>query len=301
MDRHSEPPPDYEELEQIPWSSLAASTPDWRTRILPAAAVVAAAVVVGMLVVRMFTSASEATVVPLNGADSPAASVEFGAAAVDETTTSTVLPAVAAEGGSPGIYSEADLLAAPIDDETRLAVMRAEWFVTDYFTVDGDPETASGIRGALGSDEALPHDDPLATSYVEWARAFRVESARPGSYRVLVAFRVLVSADGGEFSRGAVEAVSVDLAVDADGAVAVFDLPSPAEIPLAAASVSRPASAEPPPEVVAAAFDAVAPMGGDPELVSAGLSGDGWRVVVSVADSVGLRWPVVVYPETGEG
>ena len=36
----------------------------------------------------------------------------------------------------PQLYSEADLMAVLPDEEMRAAAMRAEWFVTDFFTAD---------------------------------------------------------------------------------------------------------------------------------------------------------------------
>ncbi len=300
MDRHPEPPPpDYEEIEHIPWSALVANTPDWRTRLLPIGTVVVAAVIAVVFGVRMLAAGSPDTVVTLPAAV-PAEVADTVAATPDGPAT---VPATSlAEVGAPAIYTEADLMAAPVDDEARLAVMRAEWFVTDYFTVDGDPSAATTIRGVLGSgDLALPHDDPAATSYVEWARAFRVESARPGSYRVAVAFRALGSADGNGFSRGAVQAVTLDLEVDPDGTVAVRDLPTPTELPAAGEAPAWPAAAEAPPEVVAAASDLAAGLGDDPELVSSGRDGQGWRVVMLVTGPGGLRWPIVLYPESGQG
>src|SRR3972149_9575955 len=47
------------------------------------------------------------------------------------------------------LYSEADLMADPPDPATRLAIIRAEWFVTAYFPADLEPSGAAGGRGAL--------------------------------------------------------------------------------------------------------------------------------------------------------
>jgi hypothetical protein len=180
--------------------------------------------------------------------------------------------------------------------------MRAEWFVADYFTVDGDPGAAAVLRAALGNAElALPHDTPHATSYVEWARAFRVESDRPGSYRVAVAFRAMGSGTDGGFTRGPVTAVTVDLDVDPDGVVTLRDLPAPAALPATGEAGPRPVAATAPPEVVTAAADLAARLGADPELVEAGQDERGWRIVMAVTGPGDLRWPIVVRPETGPG
>ena len=42
---------------------------------------------------------------------------------------------------APVLFEEADLMAEPVSDGVRAAVARAEWFVTDYFTIFG----ASGL------------------------------------------------------------------------------------------------------------------------------------------------------------
>ncbi len=299
MDRHPEPPPpDFEEIEHIPWSALVANTPDWRTRLLPIGAVVAVAVVALVVGVRALTAASSDAVVTLP----PTTAGVEAADPVEVSAETATVPATPTAVEAPAIYTEADLMAAPVADEARLAVMRAEWFVADYFTVDGDPGAAAALRATLGDPGLpLPHDDPAATSYVEWARAFRVESARPGSYRVAVAFRALGSAGGDGFSRGAVQAVTLDLEVGPDGTVAVRDLPTPTELPAAGEAPAWPAAAAAPPEVVAAASDLAVGLGDDPELVSSGRDGQGWRVVMLVTGPGGLRWPIVLYPESGQG
>ncbi len=299
MDAHAEePPPDYEEIEHIPWSALVAGAPDWRTRLLPIGAAVAVAVIAVVVGVRALTHGSSDSVVTLP----PGTTVAMAGAAEEITVDPASVPGTTVALRAPAIYTEADLMAAPVDDEARLAVMRAEWFVADYFTVDGDPGAAAVLRTTLGDPElVLPHDGPDATSYVEWARAFRVESDRPGSYRVAVAFRAMGSAADGGFTRGPVEAVTVDLEVDPDGVVIVLDLPAPAALPATGEAGLRPVPATAPPEVVAAAADLAARLGADPALVEAGQDERGWRVVMAVTGPGDLRWPIVVRPETAGG
>ncbi|MGD2051920.1 MAG: hypothetical protein PVI35_05525, partial [Acidimicrobiia bacterium] len=66
MDPHAEePPPDYEEIEHIPWSALVAGAPDWRTRLLPIGAAVAVAVIALVVGVRALTHGSSDSVVTL--------------------------------------------------------------------------------------------------------------------------------------------------------------------------------------------------------------------------------------------
>jgi hypothetical protein len=196
------------------------------------------------------------------------------------------------------LYTEADLMAVVPEEEQRAAVARAEWFVTDFFTVDGDGVAVEGVRGALpaGFEVVLPHEVGGGTSYVEWARALRVVPEAPGRYRVTVAYRALAGATGEPLRRSPVVAVDVEVAVDSGGATAVVDLPQPAAIDTATAEAAIPAEAEPPAEVAAAAIELARRVGDDPQVEGAGLDAVGWRVVVSVTDGSGLRWPLVVRP-----
>jgi len=57
---------------------------------------------------------------------------------------------------------------------------------------------------------------------------------------------------------------------------------------------------EPPTRVANAALALVAGWGEEPRVVSASRSGDGWRVVLTLADEVGNRWPAAVFVAAGE-
>jgi hypothetical protein len=189
---------DFEELEQIPWASLAAQTPDPKARYLSLVAVAIVVVAaVGWLALR--------------GGGAPAVAA---LAATSTTTPAAVpVPVTVAETTTtePVVYSEADLMSIDVGGEERLAVAQAEWLVRDYLTVDGDSLVANRISALLPATER----DTTGT-YVEWVKAFRVTTAEPGRYRVEVVYRLLgETADG--FVRQPAGALAVALSIDIDG------------------------------------------------------------------------------------
>ncbi|MEA2000637.1 MAG: hypothetical protein U9N84_01925 [Actinomycetota bacterium] len=303
-------PPEFEELEQIPWSALAVKTPDSRTRLVYVALAVAATLGLGLLAVRWLLPGDGQSTVALPPVASAGDPVDEALAAgdvtvgeVDAAGRSTVavgpIPPESPVSAAVGLYSEADLMAIAVDDELRLATMRAEWFVQDYFTVDGDQQLA-GELAALVGDVALPHSAPTGSSYVEWARAFSTTSPAPGRYIVDVAYRVLSSATDGSFVRMPVRAVAITLEIDIDGSTTIIDLPASTEVP---ATNSMPAAAgapgTPPEDLIAVALLSVQGLGIEAEVLEVTSDGSAWRFIVSVADPSGIRWPItVVLPST---
>ena len=289
---------EHEEVESIPWSELLPQETDARRRMVYLAAGAIGALVLGILVARAFMSPSEA-VVPV------APTVETVATTTSSsTTTIATTTTLALQGPLPTIpvpaplYSEADLMAFPTGTEERTAVARAEWFVTDYFTADLEPNGSADVLVALpaGVDlPELPQDAASALSYVEWARAFRVEEADLGVYRVGVVFRTLGAPPDRGFYRLPVRAVEVTVAVSSDGGSVVVDLPTPVALPAAPEPDPWPtAGGEPPAKVLEEAIAAAAGWGTEPRLVVAQRVQGRWRVVLTLADEVGNRWPVTI-------
>jgi hypothetical protein len=196
---------DKEELEEIPWSSLIAHTEGGVDRRWYAVAGVVGVAVLVFLGFRI--------IAPSGGQPLP-----------QQLTTQDVATTIALVADVPLptlVVAEADLVAA--SEPVPLGVaMRAEWFVTDFFTTDGSSETTASIRAALVpalADTELPHDAevPPPETFVEWARSYGVESLGDGSYSVVVAFRAIMSSDEG-FVRLPVRAVSVVVA-ETDGGI----------------------------------------------------------------------------------
>jgi hypothetical protein len=305
--------PDAERFESIPWASLLPEENDRRTRWLGIAAAVLLAVVAGLIALRVFGASTPGTVVAMDPIPaSPGADV----AADGSTTTLPGDSAVATGSGSgvtvsqvpksmpePPAYSEADLMASVPEVSMRAAVMRAEWFVTDFFTVDADA-SAKAVAAALAPLEgvALPHASPVGVSYVEWARAYAIEPLLPSGYRVAVAFRTLSAPEGEAVTRRPVRAVEVDIAVDSAGATLVLDLPRPAVIPTATPiAANHPvgdevgSGADAPSDIAAAAVASAGVAGVDASVVRAESRDGGWRFVVAVVDESGMAFPLSVW------
>jgi hypothetical protein len=293
--------PEFEELEHIPWSALAVKPPASKTTLVYVVLGVVAAIGLGLLAARWLLPGDGQSTVTL-----PPVAVTDQAATVQQVAVADIanpVPAVAtttaATGESPvstavGLYSEADLMAIAVDDESRLAAMRAEWFVQDYFTVDGDEQIADELEALVG-DVVLPHRAPTGSSYVEWARSFAIVSPTPGRYVVEVAYRVLSSGAGGTFIRMPIRAVAITIEVDVDGSMTIVDLPASTDIPETSAMPDITGSAgTPPDDLVAVALLSVQGLGTDATVLDVTSDGSTWRFVVSVADPSGLRWPITV-------
>jgi len=277
---------DREEIEHVPWSELMEEPDDSRRRRAYLAAGLLGAVAFGVIVARAWWSPAIT-----NPPQAPSTSIVEEAALPegDAAVPSTSLPP---------LYSEADLMAFPPDPGARVAVARAEWFVTDYFTADFEPSGSADVRSALpaGVDlPALPQDGTKGISYVEWAKAFRVDEAGDGKYRVGVLFRALGAPPETGFNRQPVRAVDVTVAVSPDGGTTIVDLPTPTALPLGPEPDPWPENGEEaPPGVLDQALQVAAAWGSEPRLVGSQRSGAGWRVVLTVTDSVGNRWPLSI-------
>ena len=275
-----------DEYEEIPWSTLLSEHRQGRTKTLYLVAAVVVAVVVGFVGIRWLTS-------PGHG---------DGAAAAAPTETTTVVPDEAVEPTitttttttTTAVLSEADLMAVQPSIAELSAVARAEWFVTDYFTVDGPlPEE---LISAFVNDAALPDLPSPADadiSYVEWARAFDIRPTASG-YVVSVVFRSLTEEPGGVFIRSPVRAVDVLVAVD-DGETAIADLPIPILPPVYHTIDGwMETEGEAHDEAIAATLDYAGMFDENAVVVQSGTSGPEWRVVFTIGDRSGNRWPVVM-------
>ncbi len=279
---------DNETVEAVPWEGLLeeAEPGDGLRRTIYLVAGLLGAVVLGAIVARSWWAPSPPVIM------APAAGDVAAAAPVDPLE-----PPVDAPRPTSPLYSEADLMADPPDPEERTAVARAEWFVTDFFTADYEPTGSADVRAALPTAPdlpSLPQDGREGISYVEWARAFRVEEAGNGAYLVGVVFRTLAAPPEGAFIRLPVRAVEVLIDVAGDAAT-VLDLPRPIAVPVGPEPEPWPEpEADPPSAVIDVAAARASVWGTEPRIVSASLAATGWRVVVTVADDVGNRWPLAM-------
>ena len=276
-----------DEYEEIPWSTLLTEHRQGRAKTIYLAAAVIVAVVVGFVGIRWFTA-------PGHG-EQPAL-----AAPVETTTTETA--AIEPESSTTTVgLSEADLMAVVPAVAELAAVARAEWFVTDYFTVDGPiPEE---LITAFVNDAAipdLPTGDGAGISYVEWARAFDVRPTTSG-YVISVVFRSLTEEPDGAFVRGPVRAVDVLIAVE-DGETAVVELPIPILPPVYHTIDGwMVTSGQAHEEAITATLEYAGMFDENAEVIESGAAGPEWRVVFTVGDRSGNRWPVVMRSDTIPG
>ncbi|HEY7703957.1 MAG TPA: conjugal transfer protein [Acidimicrobiia bacterium] len=270
-----EPPRSNEEqFEHIPWERLQpqrAITPRHLYMI-------GGAVVVGALAFAVTRSATAPT---------PAATT-LPSPAIAPATTPATIPGEAIPGPSPTVLSEADLMAVEPSALSRAAAAQAEWFVEEYFTVDGSPKSTEALARFLPAGVELPNQDG-GRSFVESARAASIVELGSGRFQVVVVVRRLSAPAGGDYVRLAPNAVEV--VVDfAAGAPAIEDLPTPVPLPEAAVS-DPPQVGEVPPEVATRALEG-RPQG--TSVISGGPEGAGWRLVLSIPDEAGQAWPMVV-------
>ena len=258
---------------------------------------VAGAVLVAGLtaaIVRGDAPGSEPVSTPTTMSVTPATIVGTTAFSSPSTATSATTPdATTADGSQPQIWSEADLLAFPVETLAAEAAAVAEWLASDYFTIDGGTQVADDLRTFLPEGSVVPTGPSGSRSFVEWARAVSVQESAPGLYEVLVVVRRLGASDGESYRRVAPIGVVVTLSWTEEG-WSVTDLPLLAEAPTLV-QASAWSQSEVPAEIVTAA---AANTGG---VVVAGTQvGDTWRLVVQIDDASGVSWPMVVwYDGTG--
>jgi hypothetical protein len=114
-----------------------------------------------------------------------------------------------------------------------------------------------------------------------------------------VAFRALGAPPDRGFYRLPVRAVEITVAVAADGGSTVVDLPTPVALPAGPEPDAWPQeAAEAPQWVLDAAVAAAGAWGVEPRLVTAHQAETGWRVILTLADEVGNRWPVALFVES---
>jgi hypothetical protein len=276
-DESADPPEVY---EHISWAELASASPEKKPWVIYLAAGVIAVGSLGALAARSI--------------DRTAVSPPPSFAPTSTVPVVNPLPPAAHE---EEILTEADLLAvAPGQGEVGAAA-RAEWFVTDYFSSGGDPAASRAVLDALPESSHLPAAArPGSTSYVEWAATARIESIGNEQFRSTVIFRVLVPGDDGSYVRLPVQAVNVIVEVDAGGGTRVIDLPMPVGVPTGPPVPTWAAPSEDVPDLIrTAALRMAESWGTDPTLIEGNEREGGWRVVVSVADGAGVRWPLSLW------
>lgn len=289
---------DQEVFESIPWEELRDLGDTSRRRrtwyLIAGAAVVAVLI---FSVARTF-SAPDPMIAVVTATTSPAAA---DASSLPPVGTVPTIPPLDSPPAGPTVFSEADLMAGEDDwaeDDSPgrwQAASYSEWFVLDFFTLDGSDRRAALQRWLDSATFAEPSD---ALSYVEWVRTLQVEPLVDGRWRSVVGVRRLVSSDGVGYTRLPTQAVEV--VVDLGTQVpAIVDVPRFVPLPEAAAGqwwMGEPWET-PPVEVIRAARDEMTlsqagTMGGEPKVTR---TGEAWRVEWAVVDQAGISWPVSLW------
>lgn len=274
-----------EELESIPWSTLIEDSRPDRGRLVYMAAGAVIVFALAALAARSLWSPAVAEA-PV-AVDPPA------------PTAPTAPAATEAPAAAPALFSEADLMASLDTESWRAAAAFAEWFVYDYFTVDGDAATLQSVLLALPDgvpEDLLPHTSAEMPTYTEWARAARVTETSQGRFEVLVLFRTVAATEGVTFERQPVRAVVVPMEMSSAGGMRLTDLPSPAQVP------QRPVAAEwvapdgPSSPSIFGASAALSWHGLDTDVIpiAASQDGDKWRVLAINHLPSGTGWPFIV-------
>ena len=275
-------------LESVPWEALGRpEPPDRRTwYVLGAAAVVVVAI-----------SASAArTLWPSPPLRAPVAGPSV--TQVVPPTTSTTDSAPTTTTPAP-LISEADLRAVDPEHLERWAASHAEWFLAEWFTLDGSDRT--GVADLLPEGASAGPVDPGARSFVESVSTRSVTPTGVDRFEVVALVRLLSASDGGAYMRQPATAYSVAVGI-VDGLPAILDLPMPVELEFARAAVAHGVEAEPPPEVMEGALEAVAGFGTpDRSSVTATTTGGSWRVTLMIEDAAGVSWPVAVWLDAEGG
>ena len=242
-----------EEHEEIPWSMLVDQDRRGRSRTWYAVAAVIFAVVVGVVGVRW-----------VNGHRHGEVPADTSVVENPVATTAAPVPTTTA------MLSEADLMAVDQTTMGLAAVARAEWFVTDYFTVDGAP--VPDLAAAFAVDAVLPElpQDDSKVSFVEWARAWAIRPHAAGVV-VTVLFRTLYQNSDLRYERSPVRAVDVLVLVD-DESIAIGDLPIPATLPTVQGVTGwmRP-TGDAPPDAASQAIERAPPSATNPRSLTRGV------------------------------
>jgi len=226
--------------EHIPWQTLSVPPRAPRGRGLYLVAGAIALAVIGVVVGRAFGPRPAGAPTGQGVVVSLAPSEQIPTNPTDSILSASRLTAPSQT--SP--LTEADLMATPPVGVDQVAMARAEWFVGDYFSIDGGDDRAERIVLAAGwTDGAAELADPLpegVVSYVEWAKAWTVRQVADRRFEVTVVFRRYVANDGFDFTRLPIEAASIEVEVGLAGASAVSGWPRWEEVPSGLPSSSPP-------------------------------------------------------------
>jgi len=278
-----------ERLESLPWEHLRpAESRDPRRLAVVAAAVVVAAVVASATRTLWPAPPLSAPIPPPSTVEQASTPTQTGPPGTDRIPVATSVSAV----------TEADLRAVSAEDAARAVTAHAEWFVSEWLTIDGHSDTASVL---LPDGVDLPVVDESARSFVESAVALSAQEVRLGSWEVAVLVRSLSAFGDGDHLRIPARVFLVTVGIGDDGPF-VVDLPSPGPLPVGRAAALDLVEESAPVPVIDAALVAMRQVGlPDEATIDTFRRGDLWRVTSVVRDRAGVPFVVAVWlDEAGE-
>jgi len=264
--------PERDEVyERIPWEHLERPRPDRQWLLIA----VAAAVALGALAYS-FVKNQPVVSPPVAQPAAPALA-----------PNPTVPPAPAATVAAPIMVAEADLYAVDPERLIDQAAAYAEWFVVEYFSVDGSEESRLALESLMPAGVPLPQAEPGVQVFVDWAGVLTTTETAPLTYRVEVAVRSLRAVGEEAFVRQPTRVATVEVGFDADGRPRVL---WPPEVSLPPAATPHLLTLD---QVPAALREQVTDAYG--EVVGGSQLADGrWRVVAVVTGLDGVSRPVTV-------
>jgi hypothetical protein len=269
-----------EVYERIPWETLEEKSGDRQWLMFG----VAAAVVLGALAYSFMSNrpapVPEATTV---------ATTPIAEGASVPVTTAPAAPAMPPPAATvPVVTAEADLYAVHPERAIDQVAAHAEWFVTEYLTVDGSEEGRASLTGLMPTGVPLPVAVEGTRVFVEWVRATGVEEIAPLTYRVTVLARSLAAQGDAAYQRQAPLELAVDVSLVEESPRIVT---APQIRPAATGPAHQLALAQVPEEVGSAALQQAA----GTEVVGGVQTPDGgWQVVVVAPTPDGVSRPITV-------
>jgi hypothetical protein len=267
-----------EVYERIPWEMLDQKKGDRQWLVFAAAG----AVVLGALAYSFMSNRSQAV---------PAVQpVATGLPAPPAGSPVPVIPVApqAPIPTSPVIVAEADLYAVDPERLIDSAVAHAEWFITEYFTLDGSVQHTETLAALMPVGIPHPTAEEGTRVFVESVAAVEVEELQPLHYEVGVLVRYLKAVGEEGYQRQPPMLATVGVVVGEGGPRVTLPPQVAAVTPL---EPVQPALTEVPTDVAAlvpAQSGATEILGGTPRV------GGGWTVVALVAGNDGIVRPISV-------
>lgn len=274
-----------ERYESLPWEQVRTSEPSDRRWMLIAA---------GAVVVVAVTASATRTLWPTPPLATPT---------MQPSTTAEPIPvpasATQSQDQAPELITEADLRAISPESAERAVAAHAEWFVSEWLTIDGEPSDTAPAMLPDGVD--IPVVDESARSFVESVVTLSAREVRLGSWEVAVLVRSLSAFGDGAYVRIPARVFHVTVGLGDDGPF-VSDLPAPGSVPTARATAPELSEEPAPVHVVDAAVSSMREAGlPDESTIATSRSGDLWRVTGVVRDQAGVPFVVAVWlDESGE-